>query len=151
MEVRITDDEARLLRLFRCLSSAERSDVMQDVGHRAMKERLPDKSIYALMPEAAGMEPEGEEYMYEVSSVSYVIYSGMEETGGPSEYLLGASDWDEEEAIPRFVYGAGKAALEQGRFFNYDAEFAREYLRAWRWEIVWACEKGKRKADDATD
>lgn len=143
MEEKLNNDEWRLLRFFRCLSPEKQSEILFDVGSQAIEECIPDKSIYELMPCAAGVEPEGIEYLHETNSVAHVIYCGIQETGEPEHYLLGLSDWDEAETILRFVEGAEKAALEQGSFFNYDEVFARQYLAAWRNEIVSACEVQK--------
>jgi hypothetical protein len=58
----------KLVRVFiRCLSPEKQSDVLIDVGSQAMKECIPDKSIYELMPEAAGVEPEKVEYINDLS------------------------------------------------------------------------------------
>ncbi len=143
MNDKLSEDEWRLIHFFRCLSPEKQADILFDVGSQAMEECLPDKSIYELMPDAAGISPEGIEYIYETNSVSHVIYCGIQETGEPRESLLNSSFWDEEETIPRFVFGAEKAALEQGSFFNYDEEFAQDYINAWRREIVLACKRSK--------
>lgn len=144
MNDKLSEDEWRLLHFFRCLSPEKQSSVLSDVGSQAMEECIPDKSIYELMPDAAGVEPEGINYIDDTYSVCHVIYCGIQETGEPHESLLNSSFWDEEETIPRFVFGAGKAALEQNSWFNYDEEFAREYINAWRREIVLACEDKKK-------
>lgn len=143
MNVIVNDDELRLLRFFRCLSHEKQSDILRDVGSQALIECIPDKSIYDLMPDAAGVEPEGTEYLHNEYSVCHIIYCGIQETGEPKETLLGSSYWDEEEAIPRFTSGAKNMAIEQGSFFNYDKDFAREYIKAWRNEIVFACLRAK--------
>lgn len=143
MEEKLNNDEWRLLHFFRCLSPERQSSVLSDVGSQAIEECLPDKSIYELMPDAAGVSPEGINYIDDTYSVSHVIYCGIQETGEPHESLLGSSYFDEEETIPRFVFGAEKAALEQGSFFNYDEDFARKYINSWRREIVRACEDKK--------
>ncbi len=143
MNEKLSDDEWRLLHFFRCLSAEKQSSVLSDVGAQAIEECIPDKSIYELMPEAAGVRPEGIDYINDKHSIVYVIHCGIEETGDPEHYLLGSSVWDEEETIPRFVRGAEKAALEQNSFFNYDENFAREYINAWRCEVVLACEQAK--------
>lgn len=148
MQSELNDDERRLLRLFRCLSSNKQSDILSDVGSQAMKDCLPDKSIYELMPAASGIKPEGIEYINDTGSIAHVIYCGIQETGDPEHCLLGSSVSDEEETIPRFVRGAQKAALEQNSFFNYDEDFAREYLNAWRREIVSACKRSKTKEQE---
>ena len=140
---KISDDEWRLLRFFRLLSPVERFEVMGYIGETAMERCTPDRTICDVMPEPAGVEPEGVEYIHNTSSISHVIYSGIEETGFPQEFLLGTSDLDECEAIPRFIHGAEKAALNQGNSFTYDEDFAREYLNAWRWGIVLVCEQNR--------
>ncbi len=126
---------------------SEQSDVFLNVGSQAMKNCLPDKSIYELMPDAGGVELEGIEYIDDIYSICHVIYCGILETGDPEHYLLGLSNWDDEEAIPRFVAGAKNAALEQGSWFDYNEDFAREYIHAWRQEIVLACFQSKIKKD----
>jgi hypothetical protein len=143
MTNKISDDEWRLLRFFRCLSPHERSEALKQIGHTAMQRCTPNRSIYDLMPAAAGIEPEGVQHIFEPHSVCHVIWSGMQETGDPDAYLLGTSDWDEDETIPRFVYGADRAATDQGSYFNYDEDFARKYIDAWRFQIVLACEQAK--------
>src|SRR5687767_5093766 len=119
MDTQITDDEWRLVRFFRCLSPHERTGLLIDAGSRAMDRWLPERTLDDLMPAAARVEPEGAQYINEVNAIAYVIHNGIGETGDPSTYLLGTSDWDEDEAIPRFVAGADKAATEQRSFFNY--------------------------------
>jgi hypothetical protein len=109
-----------------------------------MERCIPDRTVYELMPAAAGVKPEGADYINEPYTVCHVIYSGIQETGDPTECLVGASDRDEAETIPRFVAGADQAATHQGSFFNYDEDFARKYIKAWRWEIVSACEKDRK-------
>jgi hypothetical protein len=147
MNEKLSEDEWRLVHFFRCLSLQKQSDVLLDVGSQAFEECIPDKSLYELMPHAAGVEPEGIKYIDDEYSICHVIYCGIEETGDPKHYLIGASYWDEEQTIPRFVAGAEQAALEQGSFFNYDKEFAREYINAWRREIVFACTHNKKIID----
>jgi hypothetical protein len=115
-ENHMTDDEWRLVRFFRCLSPQERSQLLIEAGSRAIERWLPERTLYDLMPAAAGIEPEGAEYIDQTNAISYVIYSGIEETGDPSSCLLGNSDWDEEEGLPRFVAGADKAAARTGEF-----------------------------------
>lgn len=145
MNDKLNDDEWRLLHFFRCLSPEKQSNILLEVGSQAMEECIPDKSIYELMPDAAGVEPEGINYIDDIYSICHVIYCGILETGEPSAYLLGTSYYDEEEAIPRFVFGAGKAVLEQNSWFNYDEDFAREYINEWRREIVLACINSKER------
>ena len=144
MTEKLTDDESRLLGFFRCLSEGKQSDILLRAGSHAMEECLPEKSIYELMPNAAGVEPEGIEFQDDRYSVRHVIYCGILETGDPEHYLIGSSAWDEEEAVPRFVFGAEEAALDQGSFFKYDEEFASKYLKAWRLEILFACVRAKK-------
>lgn len=64
-------------------------------------------------------------------SFARVIYFGINATDDPHKTLLSTSDFDETESIPRFAEGSGKAVLEQGRFFNYNQDFARKYISAW--------------------
>lgn len=142
--VPISDDERRLVCLFRSLASEhERSDLLQSLMAGLLEKLLPDATVYDFMPSAAGIEPTGS--IYDTSSIAHILYCGIEETGDPSAVLMGSSRWDEEEAIPRFAYGADQVATEQGSFFNYREEFAREYLQAWRWEIVDAIASQSRK------
>lgn len=147
MEEKLTSDEWRLLNFFRCLSPEGQSKFLFDVGSQAMEECIPDKSIYELMPTAAGVSPEGIDYIEDTYSIAHIIYSGIQETGEPFEILLGSSDFDEEEVIPRFTNGAEAAALEQRSVFNYSKEFARKYVNAWRVEIVNACLMAKKEGN----
>ena len=134
--VPISDDERRLVFLFRSLASEhERSDLLESLTASLLEKLFPDATLYDFMPTAAGIEPTGS--IYDTSSIAHILYCGIEETGDPA-VLMGSSHWDEEEAIPRFAYGADRVATEQGSFFNYREDFAREYLQAWRWEIVGA-------------
>jgi hypothetical protein len=137
-------DEYRLLRFFRTLSHERRFEAMEKVASMAVEECIPEISIYELMPDDAGVEPEGIDFINDMYSVCHVIYCGMEETGDPHHYLYGTSYYD-EDIIPHFVYGAQKAAEDQRSWFDYDAEFARQYIKSWRHEIVLACEKFREK------
>lgn len=148
MKVEISEDELRLLRLFRCLPPTKQSDVLVDVASKAIEECFPGKGIYDFMPDADGVRPIKKEDFHSEYSISHIIYCGIQETGDPEAYLLGSSHWDEEEAIPRFAEGAGKAALEQGSSSNYDKAFAREYIKDWRNEIVFACIRAKEEEDE---
>ncbi|MBS1794117.1 MAG: hypothetical protein JSS81_09700 [Acidobacteria bacterium] len=135
----LNSDEFRLLQFFRSLSEEGKFEAMAAVASKAVEECIPNTSIYELMPDDVDIKPEGIDFIYETYSVSHVIHCGMEETGDPEHYLFGTSLFDESFTIPNFVYGAGKAADEQGRWFNYDKEFARNYINSWRQEIALAC------------
>lgn len=146
MNPSVTDDEQRLLSLFRSLASEhDRSHLLESLTTKLLDELLPDRSVYDFMPEAAGIEPKGD--VHDASSIAHVVYCGITETGDPLETLMGSSARDESEAIPRFSYGADMAATTQGSFFNYRSDCAREYIHAWRWEIVSAIARKRREVD----
>jgi hypothetical protein len=137
-------DERWLLRLYRALpTDVEREEVLQRIGCALMERYLPGTTIYDLMPIAVGFEPRGS--IHDESSAAHIIYCGAEEMVDPRYILLGVSCRD-EEAVSRFARGARNAAMKQGRYFNFDEAFAREYLLSWREEIVEAIERQSRKA-----
>lgn len=148
MNVEISEDELRLVRFFSCLPPEKQSDVLVDVASKAIEECFPGKSIYDFMPDADGFRPIKKEDFHNEYSISHIIYCGAQETGDPETYLLGSPCWDEEEAIPRFAEGAAKAALEQGSFSDYDKAFAREYIKDWRNEILFACIQAKEEEEE---
>ena len=84
---KLSDDECRLLRFFRLLSPIERFEAMGQIGETAMERCIPDRTIYDVMPDAAGVEPEGVEYIHDTYSICHVIYSGIEETGFPKVFF----------------------------------------------------------------
>lgn len=133
---RLSDDEMRLIVLFRSLASeVERNETLHKLGVRLFGRHFPDTTVYDFMPEAAGIEPSSSRF--DTWTLSYVLYCAIEETGCPLETLFGSSCWDEEQAIPRFIYGAQSAAAKHGGFFvHYDEDFAREYISEWRWELL---------------
>lgn len=136
----LSDDEERLLTLFRALPSChERSEVLQRITGDLMERFLPNYSVYDFMPDAAGIKPTGSRS--DPSSMRYLIYNGIQETGEPTETLLGTADHDEGYHVSLFAYGASQIGLDQGCCFNFDEEFARKYIWVWRWEIVWAIKK----------
>ncbi len=56
-------DEYRLLKFFRCLSPEAKFDAMEKVASMAVLECIPDTSIYEIMPDDAGIEPEGIDFI----------------------------------------------------------------------------------------
>lgn len=149
-----TDDEKRLVRFFRCLDSHGRSELLREAGQRAMSEHLPDRSVMEFMPEAGGVMPERidgnlQDMLSTEGTITEILYAGIQATGEPHETLLGTSEDPEreEEAIERFAAAASEQASKQGSAFKYDETFARHYLRAWRWEIVKACEAVAKRVD----
>lgn len=147
MTLSISDDERRLLSLFRSLSSEhDRSHLLQSLTSQLLEELFPDRSVYDFMPHAAGIEPKGN--VDDTSSIAHIIYCGINATGDPSETLMGSSASDEGEAIASFAHGASNAATMQGSFFTYDSTFARDYIREWRWDIVTAIARKRREVND---
>ena len=144
----LSDDEKRLVRFYRCLDSDGQREVLTDAGQRAMKRCLPDRSVSEFMPISGGVEPEpsrpNTDETIDNAPMRLILRAGIEETGDASETLLGPgddADW-EAELVERFAHGATREAENVGCWsFNFDREFAREYLRDWRWEIVRACER----------
>jgi hypothetical protein len=152
MTFNVTKDERRLVKIFRCLSPHERNELLAGATHSAMESLFPEKSIYDFMPDTGSMQMEGVEYLYHHGSFAYAIYSGMEETGEPTGYLLGSSDWDEEELIPRFIFATKRADEETGTWFDFEADFVREYIDDWRSEIVRRCtEEARRRKPHGDD
>jgi hypothetical protein len=52
--------------------------------------------------------------------------------------VLGSSARDDADVVPQFSIAAQQAARDQGGSFEHDESAVREYLEAWRWELVWA-------------
>ena len=142
----ISDDEFRLVSLYRALSSAHaRSDLLRAMTSQLLEELLPGRSVYDFMPDAAGFEPRGD--ILTPGTSAHIIFCGAEATGDPDAVLTGASDWDSTEAVPRFAAGASAEATEQGSWFKFNEAFAREYIEAWRQEIVCALIDKRRALD----
>jgi hypothetical protein len=140
-----SDDEVRLISLFRALPSPHsRGEVLQSIASQLLEELLPDSTVYDFMPDAAGFEPRGD--IYTPGTSAHIIFCAAEATGDPAAVLLGPSDCDATEAVPRFAAGASAEALEQGSWFRFDEAFAREYIAAWRMEIVRALVEKRRNA-----
>jgi hypothetical protein len=141
--VSISDDEARLLALYRALhTNHERDELLRNLTNQRFFQHFPEGTVYDHMPCAGGVEPSG--HVHDRYSLSHILYSGIEETGEPSETLFGTSTWDKDYAIPRFAAGATAAASYQGSLYNYGVDFAEEYIPAWRWEIVGAIQAASR-------
>lgn len=131
----MTDDELRLLSLFRSIpTTAGRSDFLSELCRNLLEHYYPDKTIYDFMPDDAGIEPRGS--IHDPYSMAYIVYSAAQELGDPDDVLTGSDAFDTEEAIPRFAYGAEKAASEQGNLATWGGKFAATYIREWRWELV---------------
>jgi hypothetical protein len=105
---------------------------------------LPNQNPYNFMPELVGEVGQEESILENTSSQSYLIYHAMETSGDSHDDLLGTSDYDEEGMIACFAIEAQEIATQQGSLFDYNEDFAREYIRAWRWEIVYACMRANR-------
>ena len=133
----LSDDEERLVRLFRCAEPNERSEILADLASLLCDRYLPESLP---MPAACGIEPKGWDSANDPESVAYVVAQGIDAAGG-QEMLFHSSDGDEEHAVPSFAAAAQGAALEQGSFFDFDTTFAREYLREWRFAVVSAIEQ----------
>jgi hypothetical protein len=143
--VSISDDEARLLALYRSLpTDHERDELLRELTSQLFCAYFPDGTVYDHMPYAGGVEPRG--HVHDRYSLSHILYCGIEETGEPYETLFGTSTWDKAYAIPRFAAGATAAASYQGSLYNYGVDFAEEYIPAWRWEIVGAIQAASRAA-----
>ncbi|MEP7314538.1 MAG: hypothetical protein ABI859_18285 [Pseudomonadota bacterium] len=135
--IRLSDDELRLIQLFRALDSdVERHDLLERLGRTLLDARLPGRSVYDFMPQACGIEPSGS--IGDPSSVAHVIHAALEATGTPATTLLGSSARDDADLVPQFAIAAQEAAQKQGGTFEHDESAVREYLEAWRWELVWA-------------
>lgn len=133
----MTDDERRLLSLFRSIpTSAGRGDLLSELCRTLLEHYYPGKTVYDFMPDAAGIEPRGS--IHDPHSMAYIICSAAQELGDPDYVLTGSDAFDAEEAIPRFAYGSAKAASEQGNLATWGIEFAATYIRGWRWELVQA-------------
>ncbi len=148
----LSDDEMRLVRFYRCLSFGDREEVLITAGERAMAQWLPDQSATSFMPIAGGVEPERidgniHDLIERDNTIAGILYYGIQATGEPTETLLGPGDDPdaETEAAQRFAAAAQARADEQGTCFRYNEAFACEYLRAWRWELLLACETASRR------
>jgi hypothetical protein len=131
----MTDDERRLLSLFRSIpTTTGRSGLLSELCMSLLEHYHPGKTIYDFMPDDAGIEPGGS--IHDPYSMAYIVYSAAQELGDPDDVLTGSDAFDTEEAIPRFAYGAEKAASEQGNLAMWDIKFSARYISGWRWEIV---------------
>jgi len=133
--VGLNDDEYRLIMLYRSLAGQqEQHDFIRKLADMLFERHFPEGCFPDFMPHAGDIEPTGS--IWDKNSLAYIIQSGIDATGDPSEVLFGSSCWDDEEAIPRFTFGIKRAASEQGNLGSWDRDFAATYIRAWRHEIV---------------
>lgn len=136
---RLSDDELRLIQLFRALDSEpQRGGLLERLARDLFATRYPGRSVYDFMPQACGIDP------------GTVIKSALEATGDPAAALLGTSARDDAQLIPQFAVAAAEAALDEGEDFDHDESALRGYLEAWRWELVWAIRRQKQAEDLAS-
>jgi len=130
--IRLSADERRLVRLYRCADDLMKNETLTNLESSLWEKHLGEKSVYSFMPHG-GVDPVAEE-IDNPNSVAYVISQGMNEIG--EESLFAPCDDDEDELAKSFANSANEAAMNQGSFFNYDKQFALEYLRTWREQLV---------------
>jgi hypothetical protein len=146
--IHLSDDELRLIQLFRALDSeTERNELLEKLGRTLLDVRLPGRSVYEFMPQACGIAPDGA--IADPSSAAHVIHVALEATGAPLTTLLGSSSRDDAAVVPLFAVAAQQAAQEQGATFDHDESDVRDYLEAWRWELIWAIRRRRRNGTNS--
>lgn len=55
------------------------------------------------------------------------------------------------ECICNFEAAVNETQLRFGEFIwtNVNEEFAEEFIAAWQWEVLYACERAKKKSEEA--
>jgi len=145
--IHLSDDELRLIQLFRALDSeTERNELLETLGRTLLDARLPGRSVYEFMPQACGIEPGS---IADPLSAAHVIHAALEATGTPLTTLLGSSNRDDAAVVPQFTVAAQQAAQERGANFDHDESDVREYLEAWRWELIWAIRRRRRNGTNS--
>lgn len=131
-----TDDEKRLMALFRALESdGERSVLLEEIASKLLARHFPDKDVSDFMPSMDGLSPSGD--LWDRGSSRNAVWMALDAVGDPRECLLGSSAFDEVEAVPRFLAGAERDIAQGVHWYRTpDADFLAEYLDQWRWTIV---------------
>jgi len=161
----LSSDEWRLVRLFRCLDTAARSEVLRETAARLLTERSLDPYIHLSKdPELSATEEIAEDLEERLKrAMPYDSYlAGLRDydfdfvevalDGDIVKLLLGTSDnddWAADSLVYAYIDGANQLALPLPADFDVTPDEMRndlkqqalKFIRSWREQIVEILEK----------
>lgn len=158
-DLKLTFDETRLVRLFRCLSQEDRSSLLHDIHIQLMRIHTITNKVgrYAnpeevyrdeLAEELPDRLPSAKPYQTLIADAHNLDISFGDNPWGCdyAECLLGTEEWQPDSFVDDLVYAYVESVdslgfdpcidLRSDDDFRFAREEAREYLRFWRANIV---------------